>query len=39
VALSLAVFNISGAYTFAGLPVTIDFDNFKVNAQQIVCPQ
>jgi hypothetical protein len=38
VPLSIAVFNISGAYTFAGLPVTIDFDNFKVNAEQIVCP-
>jgi hypothetical protein len=38
VPLSIAVFNISGAYTFAGLPVTIDFDNFKVNAQRIVCP-
>jgi hypothetical protein len=38
VPLTLAVFNISGAATFAGLPVTVDFDNFKVNAQQIVCP-
>jgi hypothetical protein len=38
VSLSIAVFNISAAYTFAGLPVTIHFDNFKVNAQQIVCP-
>jgi hypothetical protein len=38
VPLSIGVGNISGAATFAGLPVTIDFDNFKVNAQQIVCP-
>jgi hypothetical protein len=38
VPLLIAVFNISGAYTFAGLPVAVDFDNFKVNAQQIVCP-
>jgi hypothetical protein len=38
VPLSINVFNISGAYTFAGLPVRIDVDNFKVNAQQIVCP-
>jgi hypothetical protein len=38
VPLSIAVFNISGAATFAGLPVTVDFDNFKVDAQRIVCP-
>lgn len=38
VALTIAAFNISGAATFAGLPVAIDFDNFKVDAQQIVCP-
>jgi hypothetical protein len=36
--LGIGVGNISGAATFAGLPVTVDFDNFKVNAQQIVCP-
>jgi hypothetical protein len=38
VPLGIGVGNISGAATFAGLPVTVDFDNFKVNAQQIVCP-
>ena len=37
VPLGIGVGNISGAATFAGLPVTVDFDNFKVNAQQIVC--
>jgi len=34
----LAVFNISGAATFAGLPVTVAFDNFHVFADRIVCP-
>ena len=38
VPLGIGVGNISGASAFAGLPVTVDFDNFKVNAQQIVCP-
>jgi hypothetical protein len=38
VPLGIGVDNISAASPFAGLPVTVDFDNFKVNAQQIVCP-
>ena len=38
VPLTLAVFNISGAATFAGLPVTVAFDNFHVFADRIVCP-
>ena len=36
--LTIGVGNISGAATFAGLPVRVDFDNFKVNADSIVCP-
>jgi hypothetical protein len=35
---SLAVFNISNAATFAGLPVTVAFDNFHVTADAVVCP-
>ncbi len=38
VALTLAVFNISGAATFAGQPVAVSFDNFRVAADAIVCP-
>jgi hypothetical protein len=38
VPLSIAVFNTAGPVTFAGLPVRVDFDNFKLNAEQIVCP-
>jgi len=38
VPLTLAVFNISGAATFAGLPVRVTFDNFHVFADRIVCP-
>ncbi len=38
VALTLAVFNISGAGTFAGQPVTVSFDNFRVAADAIICP-
>jgi len=38
VPLTLAVFNISGAATFAGQPVTVAFDNFHVFADRIVCP-
>jgi hypothetical protein len=36
--LTLAVFNISAASPFAGLPVTVTFDNFHVFADHIVCP-
>jgi hypothetical protein len=35
---SLAVFNISNAATFAGLPVAVAFDNFHVTADAVVCP-
>jgi hypothetical protein len=35
---TLGVFNISAAATFAGLPVTVTLDNFRVIADQIVCP-
>jgi hypothetical protein len=35
---NLAVFNIPGAGPFAGLPVTVAFDNFHVSADRIVCP-
>jgi hypothetical protein len=38
IALTLAAFNISNAATFAGLPVTVSFDNFRVVADRIVCP-
>jgi hypothetical protein len=38
VPLTIAVFNISGAATFAGLPVTVAFDNFHVRADQVICP-
>ncbi len=38
VPLTLAVFNISAAATFAGLPVTVAFDDFHVVADRIVCP-
>jgi hypothetical protein len=38
VPLTLGVFNISGAATFAGQPVTVSFDNFHVFADRIVCP-
>jgi hypothetical protein len=38
VAFTLAVFNISGAATFAGQPVTVSFDDFRVAADSIVCP-
>lgn len=38
VPLTLAVFNISGAATFAGQPVTVAFDNFHVFADRIICP-
>jgi hypothetical protein len=38
VPLTLAVFNISNAATFAAAPVTVAFDNFHVFADQIVCP-
>jgi hypothetical protein len=38
VPLALAVFNISGAATFAGLPVSVAFDNFHVVANRVVCP-
>jgi len=38
VPLTLGVFNISGAATFAGLPVTVAFDDFHVFADRIVCP-
>jgi hypothetical protein len=38
VPLTLAVFNISAASPFAGLPVTVAFDNFHVFADRIVCP-
>jgi hypothetical protein len=38
VPLTLAVFNISQAATFAGLPVSVAFDNFHVVADRIVCP-
>jgi hypothetical protein len=38
VPLTLAVFNISAAATFAGLPVAVAFDDFHVVANQIVCP-
>jgi hypothetical protein len=38
VPLSLAVFNISGAATFAGQPVSVSFDNFHVFAERVVCP-
>jgi hypothetical protein len=37
VPLTLAVFNISAAATFAGLPVTVAFDDFHVFADRIVC--
>jgi hypothetical protein len=37
VPLTLAVFNISGAASFAGQPVTVSFDNFHVFADRIVC--
>lgn len=36
--LTLAVSNISAASPFAGLPVTVAFDNFHVSADRIVCP-
>jgi hypothetical protein len=38
VPISLGVANISGAATFAGLPVTVAFDNFHVAANRVVCP-
>jgi hypothetical protein len=38
VPLTLAAFNISGAASFAGQPVTVSFDNFHVFADRIVCP-
>jgi hypothetical protein len=38
VPLTLAVFNGSDAATFAGLPVTVAFDDFHVFADRIVCP-
>jgi hypothetical protein len=38
VPVTLAVFNISGAASFAGQPVTVSFDNFHVFADRIVCP-
>jgi hypothetical protein len=38
VPLTLAVANISGAATFAGLPVTVAFDNFHVRANRVICP-
>lgn len=38
VALTLAVFNISNASPFAGVPVTVSFDHFRVDADAIVCP-
>jgi hypothetical protein len=38
VSFTLAVFNISGAATFAGQPVAVSFDNFRVAADAIVCP-
>jgi hypothetical protein len=37
VPLTLAVFNISGAATFAGQPVSVSFDDFHVFADRIVC--
>ena len=38
VPLTLAVFNISTAATFAGQPVTVTFDNLHVFADHVVCP-
>jgi hypothetical protein len=38
VPLSVGVFNISNAATFAGLPVSVSFDNFKATADAVVCP-
>jgi len=38
VPLSLNVFNISNAATFAGQPVTVSFDHFQVDADAVVCP-
>jgi hypothetical protein len=38
VPLTLGVFNISGAATFAGQPVTVAWDNFHVFADRIICP-
>jgi hypothetical protein len=38
VPLTLGVFNISGAATFAGLPVAVAFDNFHVSANRVICP-
>jgi hypothetical protein len=38
VPLTLAVFNISGAATFAGQPVTVAFDDLHVFADGIVSP-
>ena len=38
VPINLAVFNISGAATFAGLPITVTLDNFHVFADQVICP-
>jgi len=38
VPLTLGVFNISNAATFAGMPVTIAWDNFRVTADRVVCP-
>jgi hypothetical protein len=35
---NLSVFNGSDAATFAGLPVTVSFDNFRVTADSIACP-
>jgi hypothetical protein len=35
---TLGVFNISNAATFAGLPVSVSFDNLHVSADAIVCP-
>lgn len=38
VPISLGVANISGGATFAGLPVTVAFDNFHVFANRVICP-
>jgi hypothetical protein len=38
VPISLGVANISFGATFAGLPVTVAFDNFHVSANHVICP-
>jgi hypothetical protein len=38
VPLNLAVFNVSAGATFAGLPVSVAFDNFHVRADKVICP-